>query len=89
MNDVDFPVRDVLAGSTPPRPRDWRRKDQLVVKRGPTRRSRRNGASLRGTGHIVRFIEYMDVGTSTVGAGRSVPSRDVLRLIGEQFPLSL
>ena len=64
MNDVDFPVAQVLegidaaaaAGLAPI-------KINMVVKRGM------NEASIvpmarhfRGTGHIVRFIEYMDVG---------------------------
>jgi cyclic pyranopterin phosphate synthase len=42
----------------------------------------------RGTGHIVRFIEYMDVG-STNGWRMDdvVPSAEVVRRIGEAFPL--
>ncbi len=66
MNDVDFPVADVLdgidaaaeAGLGPI-------KVNMVVKRGfndseiePMARH------FRGTGHILRFIEYMDVGAS-------------------------
>ena len=66
MNDVSFPVSRVLdaiefaaeAGLTPV-------KVDMVVKRGMNDRdialiARR----FRGTGHIVRFIEYMDVGNS-------------------------
>jgi cyclic pyranopterin phosphate synthase len=66
MNDVSFPVSRVLdaiefaaeAGLTPV-------KVDVVVKRGMNDRdiaviARR----FRGTGHIVRFIEYMDVGNS-------------------------
>ena len=42
----------------------------------------------RGSGHIVRFIEFMDVG-STNGWRMDdvVPSAEVVRRIGEQFPL--
>jgi cyclic pyranopterin phosphate synthase len=42
----------------------------------------------RGTGHIVRFIEYMDVG-STNGWRMDdvVPSAEVVRRIGERWPL--
>ena len=66
MNDVDFPVRKVLegienaeaAGLTPI-------KVNMVVKRGVNEHSILPMARFfRGTGHIVRFIEYMDVGHS-------------------------
>jgi len=90
INDADFPVADVLeaidvaaaAGFTPI-------KVNMVVKRGV------NDAEIvamarhfRGTGHIVRFIEYMDVG-STNGWRMDdvVPSMEVVRRIGEAFPL--
>ncbi len=43
----------------------------------------------RGTGVIVRFIEYMDVGTiNHWRRSDTVPSRELLRLIGERWPLS-
>jgi len=90
INDADFPVADVLeaidvaaaAGFAPI-------KVNMVVKRGV------NDAEIvamarrfRGTGHIVRFIEYMDVG-STNGWRMDdvVPSMEVVRRIGEEFPL--
>jgi cyclic pyranopterin phosphate synthase len=90
MNDVDFPVRDVLdgieaataAGLAPV-------KINMVVKRGVNEdevvaMARR----FRGSGHIVRFIEYMDVGTSNGWRmDEVVPSNEVLRLIAEEFPL--
>src|ERR1700686_5189627 len=42
----------------------------------------------RGTGIIVRFIEYMDVGNrNDWTASRVVPSRDLLARIGERWPL--
>ena len=61
----------------------------MVVKRGVNEREIVAMARhFRGTGHIVRFIEYMDVGTSNGWRmDEVVPSGDVLRLIGEQFPL--
>jgi cyclic pyranopterin phosphate synthase len=42
----------------------------------------------RGTGHIVRFIEYMDVG-STNGWRMDdvVPSAEIVKLIGARHPL--
>jgi cyclic pyranopterin phosphate synthase len=90
MNDVDFPVRDVLdgieaatvAGLAPV-------KINMVVKRGVNEdevvaMARR----FRGSGHIVRFIEYMDVGTSNGWRmDEVVSSSEVLRLIAEEFPL--
>jgi cyclic pyranopterin phosphate synthase len=42
----------------------------------------------RGSGHIVRFIEYMDVGSSNGWNMTEVmPSRDVIARIHEEFPL--
>ena len=66
MNDVDFPVAQVLegidaaaaAGLAP-------LKINMVVKRGMNEDSIVPMARrFRGTGHIVRFIEYMDVGAT-------------------------
>ena len=42
----------------------------------------------RGSGHIVRFIEYMDVGTlNHWEAGNVVPSAQLLQRIGARWPL--
>ncbi len=42
----------------------------------------------RGTGVIVRFIEYMDVGTINHWKRTdTVPSRELVRMIGERWPL--
>jgi cyclic pyranopterin phosphate synthase len=42
----------------------------------------------RGTGVIVRFIEYMDVGTiNHWQLADTVPSLDLVRMIGERWPL--
>ena len=42
----------------------------------------------RGTGVIVRFIEYMDVGTiNHWQRADTVPSRELVRMIGERWPL--
>ena len=90
MNDVDFPVRDVLAGIDAAAAAGLAPvKINMVVKRGVNEREVVAMARhFRGTGHIVRFIEYMDVGTSNGWRmDEVVPSSDVLRLIGEQFPL--
>jgi cyclic pyranopterin phosphate synthase len=42
----------------------------------------------RGTGHIVRFIEFMDVGTLNGWDLRQVvPAREIVETIGSEFPL--
>ena len=42
----------------------------------------------RGTGHIVRFIEFMDVGNSNGWAlDDVVPAAEIIRRIGAEFPL--
>jgi cyclic pyranopterin phosphate synthase len=84
MNDVDFPVSRVLegieaaaeAGLTPV-------KVNVVVKRGVNEASVAEVAShFRGSGHIVRFIEYMDVGTTNGWRlDDVVPAVEIQRLI--------
>jgi cyclic pyranopterin phosphate synthase len=45
-------------------------------------------ACFRGTGHIVRFIEYMDVGTANGWElAQVVPAREIVARISERFPL--
>jgi cyclic pyranopterin phosphate synthase len=45
-------------------------------------------ARFRGTGHIVRFIEYMDVGTLNRWQGELVvPSAELIERIAERWPL--
>jgi cyclic pyranopterin phosphate synthase len=90
MNDADFPVAKVLegieaaaaAGLAPI-------KVNMVVKRGVNDHQVVDMARhFRGTGHIVRFIEFMDVG-STNGWRMDdvVPSAEVVRRISERWPL--
>jgi cyclic pyranopterin phosphate synthase len=90
MNDVDFPVERVLegidaaaaAGLLPV-------KVNMVVKRGV------NDASLvdmarrfHGTGHILRFIEYMDVGaTNGWRLDDVVPAAEIVQRISAELPL--
>jgi cyclic pyranopterin phosphate synthase len=90
MNDADFPVAKVVEGiETAAAAGLGPVKINTVVKRGV------NDGDIvamaerwRGTGHIVRFIEYMDVG-STNGWRMDdvVPSAEVVRRIGERWPL--
>ena len=90
MNDVDFPVADVLhglevahaAGLSPI-------KVNMVVKGGmndqeivPLARH------FKGTPFILRFIEYMDVGTSNGWKmDEVIPSAEVVRRIAAHLPL--
>jgi cyclic pyranopterin phosphate synthase len=90
MNDADFPVAKVIegieaaaaAGLGPV-------KINMVVKRGVNDQSIVEMAERwRGTGHIIRFIEYMDVG-STNGWRMDdvIPSAEVVRRISARWPL--
>jgi cyclic pyranopterin phosphate synthase len=90
MNDADFPLARVLegiqvaadAGLGPI-------KINMVVKRGVNDDGIVAMAERwRGTGHIIRFIEYMDVG-STNGwrMDEVVPSAEVVERISERWPL--
>ena len=90
MNDVQFPVKGVLegieaaeaAGLTPI-------KINMVVKRGV------NDASIlpmaryfREQGHILRFIEYMDVGTTNGWClDDVVPASEILKTVDAEMPL--
>jgi cyclic pyranopterin phosphate synthase len=90
MNDVDFPAARVLegieaaakAGLTP-------LKVNVVVRRGVNDHTVLDLARhFRGTGHIVRFIEYMDVGQSNEWRRDEVVSgAEIVRLISAEMPL--
>jgi cyclic pyranopterin phosphate synthase len=90
MNDVDFPVARVLegmdaadaAGLAPI-------KVNMVVKRGLNEQSILPMARhFRGTGRILRFIEYMDVGSSNGWRLNDVVSaREIVATIDRELPL--
>jgi cyclic pyranopterin phosphate synthase len=90
MNDVDFPVARVLegidaaaaAGLVPV-------KVNMVVKRGVNDDSVVPMARhFRGSGHILRFIEYMDVGHSNGWRlDDVVPAAEIVAAISDEFPL--
>jgi len=90
MNDVDFPVDRVLegieaaaaAGLAPV-------KVNVVLKRGVNDDGILDLARhFRGTGHVLRFIEFMDVGHSNGWRlDDVVPAAEVVRLIDGEFPL--
>ena len=90
MNDVDFPVADVLEGIAAARRAGFAEiKINMVVRRGI------NDTQIlpmvehfRGSGAIVRFIEFMDVG-STNGwrMDEVLPSAELIALVNARYPL--
>jgi GTP 3',8-cyclase len=90
MNDADYPVSRVLAGIDAAAAVGLASiKVNMVVKRGAN-----DGEILpmarhfRGSGHILRFIEYMDVGNSNAWRmDEVVPAGEVIQRIGAEFPL--
>ena len=87
MNDADFPVSKVLegidaaaaAGLAPI-------KINMVVKRGVNEHSILPMARyFKGSGHILRFIEFMDVGaTNGWRMDEVMPSAEIMRMIAAQ-----
>jgi GTP 3',8-cyclase len=90
MNDVDFPVERVLGGIEAAAAAGLGPvKINMVLKRGMNENSILPMARyFHGTGHIVRFIEYMDVG-STNGwrLDDIVPAQEVVATIDAEMPL--
>ncbi|HEX6358632.1 GTP 3',8-cyclase MoaA [Actinophytocola sp.] len=90
LADTAVPVRRVLdgidaaarAGLTPV-------KVNMVVKRGVNDDSVLGMVErFRGTGHIVRFIEFMDVGaTNEWRLGEVLPAGEIVRVIDDRYPL--
>jgi len=89
MNDVDFPVARVLAGIDAADAAGLSVKVNVVVKRGLNDGSILEVAErFRGTGHVVRFIEYMDVGaTNGWRLDDVVPAAEIVRTLASEFPL--
>ena len=90
MNDADFPVARVLDGIAAAADAGFAPvKINMVLKRGVNDHQIVEAARYwRDSGHILRFIEFMDVG-STNGWRMDdvIPSAQVLRRIGEAFPI--
>src|SRR5712691_1502811 len=90
LNDAGFPVARVLdaiaaaagAGLAPV-------KVNMVVRRGVNQESiLPMAAHFRGSGHVLRFIEFMDVGTTNGWRLEEVvPAAEIISLIGGQWPL--
>lgn len=91
MNDVDFPVEKVLAGiEEADRVGLKPVKVNMVVKRGVNDHEVVNMARFfKGSGHILRFIEFMDVGsTNGWSMEHVVSSRELAQRIHEVFPIA-
>ena len=89
LNDVDFPVDRVLDGIDAAAASGLPVKVNAVVKRGVNDDGILGLAErFRGTGHVLRFIEYMDVGHTNGWRLDDVVSADeIVRRIGERWPL--
>jgi cyclic pyranopterin phosphate synthase len=90
MNDVDFPVADVLKGIDAARAAGLGPvKINMVVKRGTNEHEILPMARhFKGTDIVLRFIEYMDVGaTNGWRMDEVMPSAEVVKLIDAQMPL--
>jgi cyclic pyranopterin phosphate synthase len=90
MNDVDFPVQQVLEGIQAAAEVGLQPiKVNMVVQRGvndheilPMVRY------FRASGHILRFIEYMDVGTTNGWRlDDVVPAAEILKKVNAEFPI--
>jgi cyclic pyranopterin phosphate synthase len=89
LNDVDFPVARVLDGIEAATAAGLPVKVNMVVKRGA------NDADVvpmarffRERGHVLRFIEYMDVGaTNGWRLDDVVPAAEIVERIGAELPL--
>jgi len=90
MNDVNFPLEKVLEGVAAAKSAGFKSlKFNTVVKRGFNDHQLLDLASyFRGSGHILRFIEFMDVGnTNGWKLDDVVPAKEIVKTIHEKFPL--
>ena len=90
MNDVDFPVAKVIEGIDAAAAAGFEPiKVNMVVKRGLNEMSILPMARFfRERGHILRFIEYMDVGaTNGWRLDDVVSAREIVDIISREMPL--
>jgi len=89
MNDVDFPVAKVVEGIDAAERAGLPVKVNMVVRRGLNESAILPMARFfREKGHILRFIEYMDVGhTNGWRLDDVVPAREIVRIIGAELPI--
>src|SRR3954469_9034688 len=89
LNDVDFPVARVLDGIDAAAAAGLPVKVNAVIKRGVNEDQILPMArEFRARGHILRFIEYMDVGHSNGWRMDDVvPAAEVVATLGAELPL--
>ncbi|MEO8288462.1 MAG: GTP 3',8-cyclase MoaA [Chloroflexota bacterium] len=90
MNDVDFPVEKVLEGIEAARDAGLAPiKINMVVKRGVNEHSIVDMARyFKGTGDILRFIEFMDVGSTNGWRLDDVmPAAEIVQMINAEMPI--
>jgi GTP 3',8-cyclase len=89
MNDMDVPVRRVLDGIDAAAAAGLPVKVNAVIKRGLNENAIIDLARhFRGTGHVLRFIEYMDVGhTNGWRLDDVVSANEILARVADEFPL--
>jgi len=90
MNDVDFPVEQVLDGIEAAREAGLSPiKLNMVVQRGVNDHCILDMARrFHGSGYVLRFIEYMDVGNSNGWrVEQVVPANEVVRVIDAEMPV--
>lgn len=90
MNDVNFPLEKILQAAAAAEAVGFKPlKFNMVVKRGLNDHNILDMARhFRGTGHIMRFIEYMDVGnTNGWRLDDVVPAKEIVATIQAKFPL--
>ncbi len=91
MNDVDFPVAQVVAGIDKAAEVGLSLiKINTVIKRGVNDQSILPLArAFRGTGHILRFIEYMDVGhTNGWRMNDVISAAEMIKIIDAEMPIT-
>jgi cyclic pyranopterin phosphate synthase len=90
MNDVDFPVTDVLDGIAAAQEAGFSNlKVNMVVKKGTNDQEIIGMAKhFKGSGVTLRFIEFMDVGSSNGwDMSQVLPSQEVANRINAVFPI--
>jgi GTP 3',8-cyclase len=90
LDGLDFPVADVLDGITAAQEAGFENiKVNMVVKKGTNDHEIVAMAKhFKGSGIILRFIEFMDVGSSNGwNMAEVLSSREVIARIHEEFPL--
>jgi cyclic pyranopterin phosphate synthase len=90
MNDAGVPVAKVLRGIDAAAEAGMQVKVNVVVKRGANEDQVLPLARhFRGSGHVVRFIEYMDVGASNGWRLEDVvTAAEIVGLVGAEHPLA-